>query len=103
MAELDQTPTRRDNFRFEEMEGESLLFNEVTKRTIYLNESATVIWRLCDGTRTIRDIIGLLREAYSDAEEDFETDVRDTVDRLLNEGAVTCQASADVPPISPGS
>jgi len=89
MIEADHIPAQRKGFRFQEMEDEGLIFNETTKRTIYLNDSATVIWKLCDGQRSVRAIAELLKQAYGDVEEDFETDVRETIESLLHEGALT--------------
>jgi hypothetical protein len=73
---------------FEEMEGESLIYQRATKQGIYLNETATVIWRLCDGTRSIDAIIGALAELYPDVASDIASDVRATIDRLVELGAV---------------
>jgi hypothetical protein len=47
---------------------------------IYLNETATVIWKLCDGTRSVKEIIDLLVEAFPDAASDVRADVKETID-----------------------
>jgi Coenzyme PQQ synthesis protein D (PqqD) len=88
MAEPQQIPMREDGVHFEEMAGESLLFNEANKKTIYLNESASAIWQLCDGRRSIAELVDLIREAYSDPEHDFAGDVSAALDSLFAEGVL---------------
>lgn len=76
------------DFQLAELGDESLIFNRATKRTIYLNPAATVIWRLCDGERSVDEIISLLREAYNDPAIDFASDVHSGIEAMLNEGAL---------------
>jgi coenzyme PQQ biosynthesis protein PqqD len=73
------------------------LFSEVTKKTVYLNDTASAIWKLCDGTRTIAQLIELLKQAYSDSEHDFESDVRSTIDDLFAQGALKWISSGEAP------
>jgi Coenzyme PQQ synthesis protein D (PqqD) len=73
---------------FEEMDGESLIYQHPTKQGIYLNETATVIWRLCDGARSVDAIVAALAEIYPDVASDIASDVHDTIDRLIELGAV---------------
>ena len=88
MNTIQRAPAQSAVFRFEELDDESLIFNTVTKRTVYLNPSATVIWKLCDGQRTIEEIAKLLKDAYPEASEDFLVDVESAVQALLSEGAL---------------
>ena len=88
MVAAERVPAHEEGLHFEEMAGESLLFSEVTKKTVYLNDTASAIWKLCDGTRTVEQLVALLREAYSDSEHDFESDVRGTIDGLLEQGVL---------------
>jgi Coenzyme PQQ synthesis protein D (PqqD) len=71
-------PRRHERYTVEWMDNE--------KMAIYLNETATVIWKLCDGTRTVN--IDLLVEAFPDAASDVRADVRDTIDELVRNGAL---------------
>lgn len=89
MTSLDRIPRHRRGYRFEELEGESLLYHHGRKKTIYLNESAMVIWKLSDGVRTIADIGGLINQAYAGSHDDITTDVCDCIDKLINQGALT--------------
>jgi hypothetical protein len=88
-------PVPRQTFVLEEMDEEALLYHEGLKKTIYLNETATVIWKLCDGTRTIQDIIDLLNQAYADSGDRVDTDVTEAVSRLAGEGALRVRTPAE--------
>jgi hypothetical protein len=88
MVAADLVPAHEDGLQLEEMAGESLLYSDVTNKTVYLNDTASAIWKLCDGTRSVEDLVALLREAYGDAEHNFEADVRGTIDELLAQGAL---------------
>src|SRR5439155_16948428 len=87
MADL-RIPVQRHTFVLEEMDEEALLYHEGLKKTIYLNETATVIWKLCDGMRTVQEIIDLLNQAYADSGDRVDADVAEAVARLAGEGAL---------------
>jgi hypothetical protein len=84
----DRVPVQSRRQSFAEMSGEGLIYRHPAKQGIYLNETATVIWRLCDGTRTVAAIIAELAEIYPGVESDIACDVHDTLDRLSELGAV---------------
>jgi hypothetical protein len=94
MADEDRVPGRRRSFRAEEVDDEVLLFDKVSKRTVYLNGSAAVIWKLCDGKRSVREIVDILKQAYPDAPDDFATDVHYTLEQLTGEGALRWEPEA---------
>ena len=45
----DKKPLRNQDFRLEKMDDELLLFNPKSTNILYLNETASLIWQLCDG------------------------------------------------------
>jgi pyrroloquinoline quinone biosynthesis protein D len=81
-------PRRHERYTVEWMDNESLIYRSPSKMAIYLNETATVIWKLCDGTRTVKEIIDLLVEAFPDAASDVRADVKETIDELVRDGAL---------------
>ena len=50
----EPVPSPRGRYLIEEIDDECLIYRMPIKTAIYLNDTATVIWRLCDGTRTAR-------------------------------------------------
>jgi hypothetical protein len=57
-----------------DMDDEVLVYDPVVDRTHRLNVSATRIWELCDGTRSLEDIARALTEQF---EVEFETALQD--------------------------
>lgn len=81
---LQQSP----DYSVEEIDGETLLYRLGSHQTIHLNETASLIWSLCDGTRSLRMMMDELRGLFPDAAAEIEADVQEAVSRLADEGAV---------------
>lgn len=82
-------PKQADDFRLETLDNEVLLYHPLRTETIYLNESAALIWRLCDGQRTTDDITELLKDAFPDTERAIDEDVRSALKELSSKNAIT--------------
>jgi hypothetical protein len=61
-----------------------------TRRGTYftLDEVGTVVWDLCDGTRTLDEIVAAVTEAYEVAPDQAEADIRQLLDELAAEELV---------------
>lgn len=81
-------PVPRQNVESEVVEGEVLLYHPQQTQALYLNASAAVIWGLCDGVRTIDDMVALLEEAFPAAKEMVAADVRKTIAYLQDGGVI---------------
>jgi pyrroloquinoline quinone biosynthesis protein D len=81
-------PKQAFGFFVEEMEGENLLYRLGGHKAIHLNDTATVIWKLCDGSRTVQDIIDLLTKEYPGSETAVAADVGEAIELLVSEGAL---------------
>lgn len=79
---------RSPDYVLEELDGELLLYHPGRTRTVYLNDSASLVWRLCEG-RTADEITKFLKETYPESVEDLDADVRETLETLISHGAVT--------------
>ena len=88
MAAINK-PVRNPEYRLEEMDNEVLLFNPQDLLVLYLNESASIIWQLCDGQRTIHQIAELITGAYPEAAASILADVEETIKLFTDQGAVT--------------
>ena len=53
---------RTEGFTTEESGGELLVYNESAELVLRLNTPAALVWRSCDGTRTIADLVAVLTE-----------------------------------------
>lgn len=84
----DPLPRRHAQYAVEWMDNESLIYGSTSKLAIYLNETATMIWKLCDGTRTVKQIVDLLSNSFPEATSDVKADVKETIDELVRKGAL---------------
>jgi len=81
-------PRRRPDYRLEPMDQELLLFHPERGTVLYCNETAALIWQLCDGQRTVEEIVALLVEAYPEAADSITGDVEATVREFTAHGAL---------------
>jgi hypothetical protein len=85
-------PVRSEEYRIEELDGETLLYFHERKTLVYLNDSAASVWKLCDGIRSAGDIIGVLSTAYPESRDAIGNDVREAIESLVREGALRLAA-----------
>ena len=67
MAE-SRVPKQVSGFHCERMGGELLLHNPAGTKVLYLNETAALIWQLCDGQRTTDEVRELLRGSFPESD-----------------------------------
>ncbi|MDO9084974.1 MAG: PqqD family protein [Anaerolineaceae bacterium] len=84
----DKKPLRNQDFRLEKMDDELLLFNPKSTNILYLNETASLIWQLCDGQRSVNTMIDLLSESFPEAELSIKKDVEETITLFSDHGAI---------------
>ncbi len=84
----DRVPSQNNRFHLEEMDGEVLLYNPADTKTVYLNQTSSLIWNLCDGDRTIEAIVTLLKDCFPDSESSINADVQLALDDFANHGAI---------------
>ena len=53
-----------------------------------MNSTASIIWRLCDGSLSVAEIIDLLQEAFPDAKDSIEKDVIDSIELFVDNKAI---------------
>lgn len=85
---LSYKPRQKPDFRLEEIDGELLLYHPTSTTIMYCNPSASVIWQLCDGERTIEEIAMLLAAAFAQNLETITADVESTLDSFCKHKAI---------------
>jgi len=75
--------------RYDEVREEHLLL--VPEGAVRLNPSAAEVLELCDGARSLDDIVGVLAERYGDA--DVRDDVQELVDAMAQRGLLVDAAA----------
>lgn len=79
-------PRRRPDIRTEQVAGELVLYDAAGGRAAYLNATASAIWALCDGERTVAEMIAYLSSEIGGA--NVASDVTATVERFKTAGLV---------------
>jgi pyrroloquinoline quinone biosynthesis protein D len=75
--------------RYDEVRDEHLLL--VPEGAVRLNPTAAAVLELCDGERSLDDIVGLLSERYNGA--DVSEDVRGLIEAMTERGLVVDAAA----------
>ncbi len=85
---LQKKPKTIEDFQLEEIDGEVLLYSPSATRSIYLNPSAAVIWRLCSGEFSTQEIIDSLKEQFPGEAASIEEDVLSTLEKFVESSAI---------------
>lgn len=80
-------PRQKTGYEAADLDGEFMLYHTAEGKALYLNETASLIWKLCDGQRTVETIEGLLCGAYPEA-RDLPQDVDAAFRTLIEQGVV---------------
>jgi hypothetical protein len=75
-------------YQLEVLDDELIIFHPAGMKVLHSNQSGTLIWQLCDGQRTVDDIVALLRAAYPEADAEIETSVQETLQIFAEHGAI---------------
>lgn len=85
---LVATPQRQPDYRLELLDSELLLYHPSQTQILYCNQTASLIWQLCDGQHTVQQIIDLLSAAFPAADATIATDVMTTLQQFQQHGAI---------------
>lgn len=88
MIARDRAPRRAAGLRTELLDDELLLYHAERTRVIALNPTASLIWSLCDGGRSLAEVERLLVDAYPEAASRIPVEVEQAVKLLVEEGAL---------------
>lgn len=83
-----EIPTRNPDFRLEELDGELVLYHPGRSDTLYLNETAAMVWQLCGDGRSKHQIIELLTGSFPASAATIEEDVETVLRELSEAGAI---------------
>jgi hypothetical protein len=83
-------PKPGPGLRWEAFDNELVLYHMASTQAIFLNETAALVFRLCDGKRSLDEICSLIQKAYPESCDHVEADVYAALQELVRSGAVTC-------------
>jgi hypothetical protein len=84
----EKKPKSIADFQLEEIDGEVLLYSPKATRSIYLNPSASLIWRLCTGEFSTQEIIDSLKEQFPEETDTIADDVVTTLNQFVEAHAI---------------
>ncbi len=87
--DVNGIPIPDKEFTLEELDNELLLYHPTKTTTVYMNETASIIWRLCDGKRNIAEITDLIRDSYPEAGDRAREEVEATLQTFSDHGAIS--------------
>ena len=81
-------PTPVNGFQVENLDGEIVLLHPARNLIIYSNQTGALIWQLCDGRRSVNEIVEILSAAYPASQAEIAFDVPQTIQTLVSQGAL---------------
>ena len=75
-------------FQTQTLDGEVVLLHPTNAVILHLNQTGALVWQLCDGIRSVHEIILLLSDAYPEAREQIEADVPQIIQQFSAQGAL---------------
>ena len=91
MNDINHTPgipTPVAGYRVEEMDGELLLYHPQSTSTVYMNQTAALVWQLCNGERETTEIISILEESFPNVKASVRDDVITALNSFSKHGAL---------------
>ena len=76
-------------YQIETLDDEIVLFHPAKRAIFYSNSIGALIWFMCDGQRTVTEIIQILSATYPDAGQQIAQDVPQTLTTFAEHGAIT--------------
>ena len=71
------------DYYLEKIGDEITVYHPFLTTSLYLNETGALIWQLCDGKRSVADIIAILVELYPESSAPIQADVTGIISRLV--------------------
>ncbi len=73
------------DYLLERIDGEITVYHPTLTTAVYLNETGALIWELCDGSRTVSEIIDILSELYPESRNQIAGDVKEIIAQLIEQ------------------
>ncbi len=87
MQEND-VPLQVGSFILEELDGQLMIFDEDSGRIVEVNQSAALLWQLCDGNHSLSELGDLIAAAYPNAAAEIRQDIPRIVQQLVALGVL---------------
>ncbi len=81
-------PCPAPGYQIETLDDEIVLFHPAKRAIFYSNSIGALIWYMCDGQRTVAEIIKILSATYPDAAQQIAQDVPQTLATFAEHSAI---------------
>jgi hypothetical protein len=85
LVDAGACPRRLENLEINPAEDGFIIYQPELDRVHFLNPTAVLILELCDGLRSVSEIVALVQEAYGLPESPVES-VNEALEKMKNEG-----------------
>ena len=85
---LESHPRRNDQILSQETSGSLVLFNLVDGQYFALNDVGARVWELCDGSRSVSEMVSIICQEFNAPSEIIEADVLEFLNDLAHEKMV---------------
>jgi hypothetical protein len=85
----DSKPVRDESHKIRRLPCCLYLEDSEGKTIIKLNDSSSLVWSLCTGEFTVKEMIDMLEESYPDAGDVIRKDVYRVLDEFIAEDIIT--------------
>lgn len=72
-------PKVREDLTVVELDGEAVIYDDISGELHHLNPSATLVFGLFDGTATVRELAADMADAFDVPAQEIESQLRDLV------------------------
>jgi hypothetical protein len=79
---------RNPEIELEPVGNDLLLYSPRNEVIFALNQTSALIWNLCDGNRTVREIVEILCAAYPESAADIPAQVEEALSKLVDSQAL---------------
>ena len=79
-------------FQTQTLDGEIVLLHPTNSTILHINQTGALVWQLCNGLRSVAEIVIILSEAYPESREQIAVDVPQVIEKLAAHGALHQEA-----------
>jgi len=76
----------QEDYRLERFGDEITIYHPTLATSIYLNDSGALVWELCDGRRSVAEIIATLVELYPESRAQIPDETVMVIEQLVEHG-----------------
>ena len=81
-------PIINEDYKTEKFDYEVLLYTISGTKVISLNETAYLVYQLCNGEQTIDEMIDMLINAYPDQKEEIREHIISAINTMIDNGVI---------------